>query len=66
MFETARMQLRETVVRGDSIADVDVKVEEATRWLEEEPRAALWLYAWSLANTRDPLPPVLGARRVVG
>ena len=50
MHDTARQQLRDTVATGDTPGIIDRKVADAAPDLTEEHRAALWLYAWSLAG----------------
>ena len=56
MFESARLELGETILPGDPPDVIDAKVAEAAAWLGEEQQAALWLYAWSLAAGRRRSP----------
>jgi hypothetical protein len=56
MLDTARRRLRETVSKDDPPEVVDAKVAEAAPGLDDELRAALWLYAWHQAGDE-------GARR---
>jgi hypothetical protein len=60
MLEMARRRLRADVAPGDSPADVEEKVGRAGPWLDEERRAALWLYGWHHAEARRPSPATVG------
>jgi hypothetical protein len=53
MLELARKRLRDDVTRGDSPAVVEGKAARAGPTLDEEQRAALWLYGWHHAGGDD-------------
>lgn len=55
MLEAARHHLRETIACGDTVRTLDEEVTHAAPSVNDEERAALWLYAWhSAGDTDDP------------
>jgi len=39
--------------RGESLADVEAELVDAALALNDDERAALWLFAWSYRRTND-------------
>lgn len=62
MLETARRELRERIATGAPAQVIDVEVDGAAPWLDEEQRSALWLYAWHCADDGVSRPPRFVAR----
>jgi hypothetical protein len=45
-----RRRIRQRISKGASVDAIDRAVEDSARHLNEEERAALWLYAWHHAH----------------
>jgi hypothetical protein len=51
MIDTAvRRRIRQRISKGASVDAIDRAVDDTARHLDEEERAALWLYAWHHAG----------------
>ena len=48
-----RDEIKERVRRGDPLEVIDHELIDARRWLDEDERAALWLYAWLGVEHRE-------------
>ena len=53
MLDIARQRLRDDIAHGDSPDVVEGKAARAGPTLDEEQRAALWLYGWHHAGGDD-------------
>jgi len=55
-FDLLRDEIAARVDRGDDLAAIETAVINPVRWLGEDERAALWLFAWSYwAGTNEGL-----------
>jgi hypothetical protein len=51
VIDTAvRRRIRQRISKGASVDAIDRAVDDTARHLDEEERAALWLYAWHHAH----------------
>ena len=46
-FEELRYQIAVRLDLGDDLATVEMESINPARWLSEDQRAVLWLFAWS-------------------
>jgi len=51
-FEELRYQIAARLDRGDSLAAIDTELIRQARWLSDDERAGLWLFAWSYQESR--------------
>ena len=49
-FHTA---IRELIAEGATPERIEAEIVQENAELDDEQRAAIWLYAWSLRDTRD-------------
>jgi len=51
-FEELRYHIAARLDRGDDLAAIETEVINPARWLDDDERAGLWLFAWSYRECR--------------